>query len=154
MSLTTINHNNGIDVSRFSDKENIAQLQAETIKHALSVSAQLQAEVNPDYQLTKRAHISAELQSEQSKQIHNTVGIMILAVCFVFFVGFVAKQPIQSPVARTVNDGDLEATNKILQRDLMLVKRDLDSKIREVEMLEREFKALREKSGVAGGENE
>lgn len=152
MSLTTINHGQ-IDISRFSDKENIAQLQAETIKHALSVSAQLRAETNPDYQATKRAHINATLTSEQTRQTHNTIGIMILAVCFIFFVGFVAKQPIQSPApARTIGDGDLESTNKILQRDLMLVKRDLDSKIREVEMLEREFKALREKRGVAGGE--
>ena len=153
MSLTTINHNNGIDVSRFSDKENIAQLQAETIKHALSVSAQLQVEISPDYQATKRTLINASLAGGQNRQTHNTIGIMILAVCFIFFVGFVAKQPITIPAARTVNDGDLESTNKILQRDLMSVKRDLDLKTREVEMLEREFKNLREKSsGVAGGE--
>ncbi len=148
MRLTTINHNNGIDVSRFSEKENIAQLQAETIKHALSVSAQLQAEISPDYQATKRAHINATLTSEQTRQTHNTIGIMVLAVCFVFFVGFVAKQPIQSPVVRTVNDGDLEATNKILQRDLMLVKRDLDLKIKEIEMIERELHARK----LVGGE--
>ncbi len=148
MRLTTINHNNGIDVSRFSEKENIAQLQAETIKHALSVSAQLQAEISPDYQATKRAHINATLTSEQTRQTHNTIGIMVLAVCFVFFVGFVAKQPIQSPAVRTVNDGDLEATNKILQRDLMLVKRDLDLKIKEIEMIERELHARK----LVGGE--
>lgn len=148
MRLTTINHNNGIDVSRFSEKENIAQLQAETIKHALSVSAQLQAEISPDYQATKRAHINATLTSEQTRQTHNTIGIMVLAVCFVFFVGFVAKQPIQSPVVRTVNDGDLEATNKILQRELMLTKSELDSKIKEIEMIERELHARK----LAGGE--
>lgn len=152
MSLTTINHGNQIDISRFSEKENIAQLQAETIKHALSVSAQLQTEISPDYQATKRAHINATLTSEQTRQTHNTIGIMTLAVCFIFFVGFVAKQPITVPAPRTINDGDLESTNKILQRDLMLVKRDLDLKTREVEMLEREFKSLREKSGVAGVE--
>lgn len=153
MSLTTINHGNQIDISRFSDKENIAQLQAETIKHALSVSAQLQAEISPDYQATKRAHINASLAGDQNRQTHNTISIMILAVCFVFFVGFVAKQPVTVPAARTINDGDLESTNKILQRDLMLVKRDLDLKTRELEMLEREFKNLREKSsGVAGVE--
>ena len=155
MSLTTINHGNQIDISRFSDKENIAQLQAETIKHALSVSAQLQAEISPDYQATKRAHINASLAGDQNRQTHNTISIMILAVCFVFFVGFVAKQPVTVPAARTINDGDLESTNKILQRDLMLVKRDLDLKTRELEMLEREFKNLREKSsGVAGVEDE
>ena len=148
MQLTAINHNNGVDVSRFSDKENIAQLQAETIKHAISVSAQLQAEISPDYQATKRAHINANLTSEQTRQTHNTIGIMVLAVCFIFFVGFVAKQPIQSPVVRTVNDGDLEATNKILQRDLMLVKRDLDLKIKEIEMIERELHARK----LVGGE--
>lgn len=152
MSLTAINHNNGIDISRFSEKKEIAELQADTLRHAFSVSAQLQAEVSPEYQATKRVRIKTEAEVETAKGMFDIAKFIILGVCFFGFLGFAAKQQVPVPVVRTVHDGDLEATNKILQRDLMLTKSELDTKIREVEMLSREFKELKEKSEIAGGQ--
>lgn len=153
MQLTANNHTGaGIDISRFSDQEPIAQMQKDTIMHALSVSAQLQAEIHPEYQATKRIKIKTEAETQTAKELFEIFKYIILGVCFFGFLGYAAKQPVHVPVVRTVETGDLEATNKILQRDLMLLKSDLDSKTREVEMLAREFKELKDKTKLAGGE--
>jgi len=126
MNLT--NKEQNIEIFQFSENANIAQLQADTIRHAINVKAQLSAEIHPEFQETKRVKIRTEADLQNTKAILNTVGIFVIAVCFIFFVSHVSTKQIDVPVPRTIEYGELENKNKLLQWELVLAKRELELK--------------------------
>ena len=126
-----------------SDNPEIAKHQAETIQHALSVSSRIVTD--PVYNSTQQLKIRTDVQSKFIEEFGKIFGIFSIVFGFVFLVSSSVKMQVPQLIPRTVETGDLETTNKILQRELMLTKSELDTKIREVEMLQREFKELREK---------
>lgn len=127
----------------FSDNPEIAKHQAATIQHALNLSARIATD--PVYNSTKQFEIKSKVQADFTTHLFNAFGILIMIFCFVFLISYASKIPVMVQPARTIETGDLESMNKNLQRELMITKSDLQTKIKEVEMLEREFKELKEK---------
>jgi hypothetical protein len=118
--LTTINP--GLEMT-FSENPDIAKRQAETIQHALILQSRIVTD--PIFNHTKQVEVKAKVQSEFNSHLFNFLSILVAVFVFMYLISIAWKIPSVEPAPRTVEVGDLENQNKLLQWELVLAKREL-----------------------------